>query len=252
MTDKQKKIYEILMTTIKCNERSKKATVIRKNGSIIETTQTYYSGLDADMSDFSVGFYEILYQDILDTKPILNDKKHFFNNDFAGDTMNSFNTIANRVPEAGKAANTRTSAKLWPEYLQDYNKQYHCLANFWLIPMGIGRTSGELSKTGNGRQDYMDRFLIYFKNNVSKYKYKYSGYFEKINSISDLAERNILMGNYVDTNMVIDEFSNREDANAEIIIEKITEKIKNRAIAISESKYADALWEYFKTCGLLG
>jgi hypothetical protein len=103
--------------------------------------QKYYSSADADMSDFAIGFYEIIYKEILKGKPILGQKGSLRNSEFAGDTMNSFNTIANCTPGAGKSSRLRTEKEEWPEYLRVYHSQYHCLANFWILPMDIGRTT---------------------------------------------------------------------------------------------------------------
>ena len=98
------------------------------------------------MSDFTVGFYEIVYKDLLKCMTLLNGKGELYNAQFAGDTMNSFNTIANFTINAGKSMAKRTPLEEWPEYLKDYRIRYHCLANFWILPMDIGRTSRKLNK----------------------------------------------------------------------------------------------------------
>ncbi|MGL5087167.1 MAG: hypothetical protein ACRC68_15880 [Clostridium sp.] len=74
--------------------------------------------------------------------------------------MNSFNTIANITPGAGKSSKTRTPDKNWPEYSRNYFNRYHYLANFWILPMETGRTTkGVLNKAIKPINDYMDRFL---------------------------------------------------------------------------------------------
>lgn len=105
--DKKKQVEEILLMPINVIGYSGMTGVkIKKAGKCIETTQSYYPyknypiGLDPDMSDFAIGFYEILYNDFL-SNPILNGAEALSNNEFASDTMNSFNTIANKVLEAG-------------------------------------------------------------------------------------------------------------------------------------------------------
>lgn len=62
MTEKEKKVYEILLTPIKCCKNVKK---IYMQDNVIYSHQSYIREPDPDMSDFSVGFYEIVYKGIL-------------------------------------------------------------------------------------------------------------------------------------------------------------------------------------------
>ena len=65
------------------------------------------------MSDFAIGFYSILYKGPLNNNPILDKKTNkLVNNNFAGDTMNSFNSIANCIPESGKKVENRGQTSL--------------------------------------------------------------------------------------------------------------------------------------------
>lgn len=138
------KVFDVLITPIICKKnRSKEIEIKRENG-IIFSSQQYYSTADEDMSDFAVEFYEVLYGDTLlkDTKSVLDKKGGFINKELAGDTMNSFNTIANMY----RRQYTRDAGNIMipmDAYLMYYKLQYHCLANFWLIPMWHGRKSSK-------------------------------------------------------------------------------------------------------------
>ena len=221
----------------------------------IETTQTYKRALDCDMSDFACGFYEILYKDILKDKKILNNEQKLNNLMFAGDTMNSFNTIANEVPDAGESKELRTCCDKWPKYLKDYHRDYHCLANFWLIPMKLGRTLEPGSKACKKYQDYMDNFLKGIKLKWEKYYNNYSEYFSKFKDYEDFLEKHFLKDVYVDESGEICGFSPHKDPekvdDAEKVITNMQKMIKKRAEAISKSQYAEELWKYFVSIGIL-
>lgn len=105
---------------------------------------------DPDMCDVAIGFYKILYG-----KSMLNSDNKIGDVDFAGDTMNSFNSIANLVPGAGTSKGARTCMEFWPEWLRHYFFRYHCLANFWAIPFKDGRKS----RKGNN----LDSPIIYMR-----------------------------------------------------------------------------------------
>lgn len=155
--------------------------------------------------------------------------------------MNSFNTIANKTPGAGKSRLQRTQEEQWPQQLIDYKNSYHCLANFWLLPMEIGRTTrGELNKAKSPISDYVDRFL-----NMINEQVKFAGidrpYFHYFKDFQDFADKHFLIGVYVTENLEVIEYSQDEST----FIEKANQKIKGRAKRITESKYVDELWNYF-------
>ena len=135
MTKKQEKVYGILLKPVVSD---KKADRIQKYHRVIISLQVYYGAPDEDMCDFTLGFYKVLYGDnLLKDKELLNERNRIKNNDFAGDTMNSFNTIAKLIN--GSQSNEE-NIPVNPA-LQFYKEQYHCLANFWVIPMQHGRKS---------------------------------------------------------------------------------------------------------------
>lgn len=133
----KEQIRRFLLLPIECEKRRTTCHVV---SGVLHTGQTYYSGLDEDMSNVAVGFYNVLYRHILPQGQVLFGK-HLANPLFAGDTMYTFNTIANMVPEAGSTQTRRTAPDQWPDYLQNFYWQYRCLANFWLIPSDFGRRS---------------------------------------------------------------------------------------------------------------
>lgn len=254
MNDKKRQeVYKVLMMPIQCTSYSNGEPIIKMVNSVIKTTQTYWrnknyqQGLDEDMSDFSIGFYSILYKDLLNGNSVLNEDDNLYNEEFAGDTMNSFNYIANITPGAGKSTKQRTDQKEWPEYLQQYHKEYHCLANFWLLPMEIGRKVNNKWCKGsydNNVEDYMDRFLKLLKDNFPEYKTLYRNYFANINCIEGFTEAHFLFGSYLYGNLDIYEFSNN-NCDGEVIINKVQDRIKLRATMISKSCCAEQLWDYF-------
>lgn len=247
---KQKQVYEILLMPIECDKY--KYNGIYSEGSIIYSGQHYASRFsDADMSDLAVGYYEIVYKNLLGNNPILLTDGNILNPNFAGDTMNSFNTVANRVPGAGKSRDKRKliPKSMWPDYLQEYELNYHCLANFWLLPMKLGRTLEPMSKA-KAAMDYMDRFLKVYDANIKWYEEEYEYYFTKIGGFLDFAKIHFLIGNNVNENMQIEVYSTpiKDGKN---FIRRAQEMMRHRADLISKSEYVDDLWKYFKEIDIL-
>ena len=246
LNEKQKiDVIKVLMTPIKVCGRSSGIPNIYMEKKVIQSTQTYESSFDEDMSDFAVGFYEVLYKSLLDGKKILHQEK-LADVEFAGDTMNSFNTIANRVPEAGKSRKQRTDKEVWPEYLSDFQDHYHCLANFWLLPMEIGRKSNHLYSKIRCK-DYMDRFLNKICKELEEVvdieKYKN---FEKFKTV------HFLEGSYIGTeDGKVLSFSNSSKNTAEEVIKSMNQKIYKRAEMIANSTAGAELFRYFEKYNLI-
>jgi hypothetical protein len=243
--EKQNEVLKILMTPIKVNSRNQGETIIEIKDNIICSTQTYEGPFDEDMSDFAVGFYEILYKSLLKEKKILHQEK-LADVEFAGDTMNSFNTIANRVPEAGKSRKQRTDKEVWPEYLSNFKNHYHCLANFWLLPMEIGRKSNHpYSKIRC--KDYMDRFL----NRISK-DLKEVVDIEKYKDFEKFKTVHFLEGSYIDAeDGKVLSFSNSSKNTPEEVIKSMTKIIYKRAEMIANSPAGAELFKYFEKYNLI-
>lgn len=239
---KTDQIREILLMPICCDKKQDK--ISREDNKIL-SGQKYYLTTDADMSDFAVGFYEIVYKDILNSKPLLEHNGSLWNNEYAGDTMNSFNTVANITPGAGKSRSQRTAKEEWPEYLRNYHSKYHCLANFWILPMEIGRTiKGTLNKAINPIGDYMDRFLKMVHSEIGFDRYSRE-YFRCFKSWDEFTCKHFLINSYLDQELKIDLYSNSNEDRSRNFIKIALDKIEQRAECIAKSEYANELWEYF-------
>ncbi len=146
--------------------------------------QTYKNNADADMSDFSIGFYKVIYKKLLgDDWKIINDKGEIVNDDFMGDTMHSFNSLANIILSNASTC-VRSPIEKWPKELIEYYDNYHCLASFWVIPMKHGRTNAKLSK-----YDSLDYYLTRVKNELIKNE---EGYFGRFKEHSDFLKYHCL------------------------------------------------------------
>lgn len=228
-----------------CGFGQDRKVVIRKEGNLIISTQSYWPQFtdrttgkpyrysfvpDCDMSDFSCGFYEIVYQNIFPNKRIVDSTNgNFIDKNFAGDTM----TTVIKLP--------------------GLKENYHCLANFLLLPMSIGRTSRltsielrKWSKTSHFYpiHDFMDRFLILLKQNYSVYKELYPTYFQMIPTFERFVEIHMLQNSYIDTNGQIKQFS-IEGKDITEMEKLVFEMIKKRERTIANSVYAKEQWTYF-------
>lgn len=147
----------MLLTPIKC-EGSKVLEIDDKDNVILtsDTRYCYHKG-DPDMSDLAIEFYEILYG-----KKMLKDG-HFRCDEFAGDTMNSFRSVANQFFDGSpKRCEKRKKAEEngeLPPWLQEYFEGYHCLANFWAIPKAIGREVGNKGDRYDFAFSYIEKNL---------------------------------------------------------------------------------------------
>ncbi len=243
---KKDDVKRILLTSIEVKKDLDNISLYRCKK--ILSGQKYVRDPDPDMSDFAIQFYEIIYDDLI----ILDADGYLNKNDFAGDTMCSFDTIANRIPGAGKSRATRTDYKVWPPYLQKYYNMYHCLANFWLLPMEVGRNGNKLSKS-RATKDYVDRFIKYYREYLSCYECKYDDYTKKFNYEDDFFEKHFLVGenNFVrliKNEYIVNEFSKESPQE---IIGSMIKLIEGRAEAISNSKYCKQLWEFFNKYKLI-
>lgn len=229
LTPAQKEqVKRILRRPIVCIRWNKKP-FIRDN--IIYSGQTYYSTPDEDMSDFAVGFYNIVYGDIL--KNGMLDKWNLLNKDFAGDTMNSFISIA-------KLANFEKSNCEITEIILDYYNSYHCLANFWVLPFNIGRRSAKLNL-----YDSLDIFLETI-NSEAEYKKTMGKYDSYINAFSynEFLEKHFL-------NTYTPKRIEYKEETVTDLINHANDMMERRAVAIAESDKAEALYKYFSELNLI-
>lgn len=271
MTDeKEQEVRNILLTPIECTTHKQSSEIWIEhdnenheispcNGKFtsarIRSSQKYNSyALDPDMSDLAVGFYEIVYADVLKSLKLLNECGSYNNCIFLGDTMNSFNSIANNVPGAGQSTKQRTPKGDWPEFLQEYHSQYHCLANFWILPMCIGRTGTKLN-----HYDSVDIFLNKLQVKYSVLK-KHADYFEQAKTYDEFCKKHFLKG-YVPlpTDKVLEMYSKKHDKTEKKFIEDAKELIAQaykcmefRADSIiSDETICEELYRFFKERKLL-
>lgn len=237
----KEKIYEILLMPIKCNKQIKKITI--ENG-VIMSPQHYYSGADEDMSDFGIGFYKILYKDILvDSKGEILDKQGYaVNKEFMGDTMYSFNSLANIILK-DESKDVRTAINQWPPELRTYHSKYHCLANCWLIPMRHGRTSAKLSKY-DSLDYYLSKVECEFINDTE-------GYFGKFISWDEFKKTHCI-STYNTVKNPLTMYKKKDVDNSISELNRIQEFWKLRAKEIvDDNERADELYKYFEKLGLV-
>lgn len=225
LSSKQKAVYDILLTQIVSNKASN--AIVMKDGCII-SPQKYVGGEDSDMSDIAVEFYKIIYG----FDEILTAEGSFVDNAFAGDTMHSFNSVANITDGAGNKKAERTDISCWPKYLQDYYHFYHCLANFWIIPMSLGRTGTKLNR-------YDDPYL--FLNNMNA------------DILCDYSSRFCDFANqhYLSSIVNTTKKDMYEKKLSEEIVHTFTENIKKRALEIAQSNACEELYDLFVNSGII-
>lgn len=239
-------VKQILLTPIKCSKRYKYVQMVDGG---IRSPQKYYCTADCDMSDFAVGFYEIIYRDNLlnENKNILAEYGRFKNKELAGDTINSFNSLANVILD--ETNKTRSNQDKWPDYLIEYEKRYHCLANFWVIPMRHGRRSAKL-----GRYDSFDFYLEKLQDEYDEFqkeaivhyprdKKEYNNYFRMINGFNEFLKIHCIE-NHVKAENPQDPYKQKDKEACKKLIEDIYDFMEIRAEAIVKN-YTDLLYQYF-------
>lgn len=252
---KQKQVYDVLVTPIICDKTSNEEKIVRKNG-VIFSSQKYCREADPDMSDLAISFYQILYNEKLIDFDLLDNQGYLKNKEFAGDTMNSFTTIANGVVSNELQFKGRKLNISVDPYLIYYKCQYHCLANFWLIPMRDGRQSSKRNK-----YDSLDLYLEYLKDNweslkkeekVSygrgKYISDYDNYFrnKKLKDFNNFCKIHYVKKSEAD---ILSLYKNHRYVNLmDIAITSIFERAKS--ISTDKEIYS-RLYDYFKMKGIV-
>lgn len=194
--------------------------------------QNYEGSTDEDMSDIAISFYKTIYQvDILKQDGSLKD------NQYAGDTMNSYKQI--------------TSRKLCPdEKKEKWFNAYHCLANFWILPMEVGRKFDNKFSKRRISKDYMDGFLKVLNERFDEFKKHYPIFFKDMENIHDFCKVTQIGNIYMDSN------------NESIKIKTITGLAPKESITVMESlldlradylydEFSQELFKLFSDCGLI-
>ena len=243
-------VRKILLMPVECCKDYKDGSIkINKEDEKIISSQMYYPQYikpdtgkpfrypnwnpDEDVSDFACGFYEIIYKEILSGHTIIDKFGNLSDKQYCGDTM----TSVSKIPQ-----------------LKD---SYHCLANFWILPMNIGHTSSftnenlkKWSKTSDyyKTEDFMDRWLLLLKYQFADFKENFS-YFNNFKNFEEFADIHFLRGSYVDDNYNIVEYSSNYRSK-EDLCDTLLAFRGIRATAIATSDYSDALWKFFNKYNL--
>lgn len=127
--------------------------------------------------------------------------------------------------------------------MKNYYEFYHCLANFWLLPLWIGRSYPNMpqehrwaSKTRRGIDDYMDCFLSFLKNgNYSHFTKQYGQYELKFDTFDTFCSKHFLIGEkcFVRNGEI---FMYSQEGSPEEVILIMIDLIKARAELISKDK----------------
>lgn len=147
-----------IILLIPIRRKGSKVLEIDDKDNVILSSGKRYKTVDPDMSDLAIAFYAILYG-----KKMVDNTGHFCCDDFAGDTMNSYRSVANQFFDGSprrctKRKDAEKNGEV-PPWLQEYFEGYHCLANFWAIPKKIGR--------GSKKGDRFDFAFSYIEKNLN-------------------------------------------------------------------------------------
>lgn len=224
-------IKKFLLMPIECTTEENRIFIYKDK---IFSSQKY-RGLDPDMSDIAIKFYEIIYEDQLKGRSLL-DNNLLADKQFCGDTMNSLYSISCKKYNIDKA---------------EWEKCYHCLANFWMLPMPVGHTSSRmvyeikdqkyrykdllfLSKSNPTIRDDMYRFLASVDENHQKIKELFPDYWD---AFGDGFQNNHYLGTIYSEHpdvMNYDLFSSNMENRAMIIA-------KNKKLKGKLSKLIDSI-----------
>lgn len=246
LNEKKKKVEDILLMPIVSSKSVKGITLaIRQDNKkkFILSGQTYENGTDEDMSDIAIAFYQKIYSqkkenNSCEISKILTVDGKIINPQIAGDTMNSFKQITSRV------SCTDTKKDEWFNF-------YHCLANFWILPMEIGRQYKRGFSKSQVSKDYMDGFLIVLKAKYEDYKKEYPDFFDRMKTFKDFCESQYITPYFKDNNIEeknIIEITGLK--NADDSIEKMKSLVESRARLLAD-ECSDSLYDFFQECGIV-
>ena len=191
MNKKQEELYKILLLPI----MEQKIDSYKIEEKVIYSGTKYGTEFDPDMSNIAIKFYSIIYE--LEEEVLLSESEK----SVKGDTMNASSTYY-KPPS---------------ELTEQWKVDKHCLANFWILPMNIGRTPvRHLSEEQklyckHSRKsrihDYMDVFLEFLSENLDYYFCEYKEYFDAIkvsreNFVNEFSQAHFLKKGYYEINSV--------------------------------------------------
>lgn len=248
LTKKQKRVFDVLVCPIVASKSINDICLYKNHlgKKVILSSQEYGHTPDEDMCDLAIGFYEILY--CYENGKILAQSNQYKSSkewEIAGDTMNSYNFVAQFVGEEKK---------------KEWHETYHCLANFWCVPANTGRGSkkgGGMKSSGGrkpliwtvdsfnkGRKDFVDRYLCEEQSiNVDEYRkhYLYNAYVSDNNEIIEYSKIKEADSSEIECNYVTP------------IIEQMMNSICKRAVSIvKDEEKCNQLFEYFNLLNIIG
>ncbi len=141
--DEIEEVKKFLLMPIECTTEN---SMVFVHGDKIYSSQQY-RGMDPDMSDIAIRFYEIIYMEALKGK-ILLDGSQLKSKQFCGDTMISMFSVKRYGIDKDK-----------------WNNVHRCLANFWILPMPVGHTSPRMSYSINGEVKKYAELIALSKSN---------------------------------------------------------------------------------------
>lgn len=194
--EKQQAIQKILLMPIIASTTyfGKTKRFQSKDGEeFILSSQLYKGNSDEDMCDLAIKYYDKFYG-----RKIIDENGDLLSESFAGDTMID-------------------------TYKSEMN--YHCLANFWLLPVGIGRSCRKYNKS----RTRMDYFLKRIEDSTARFEDYYKDYFE-VFPRKEFAKAHFLCNSFYETigdSNIIVKIDNCKKASSIII---------DRAKIISEYK----------------
>lgn len=256
--EKREQVYDVLLTPIICEKNEKE---IRFRNGVIFSPQDYYGTPDEDMCRFAVDFYDILYKSIIPEGGVLKNA-YLRNKEFAGDTMHSFKSVANLLIKAIYNDKLNMEIPGMP-YLEYYKVHYHCLANFWIIPMRHGRSSPKRIKDGHETYDFSEFYIQDVGKNWKSLKedseityvtrnseQKYENYFNKFDSINSFCNTH-----FINNPRPADEYKSEDYKDEpEELLDLALKSIRERARSIAfdtESDIPNELWDCFNDLGLI-
>ena len=233
-TIKKLAVYDVLLTPIIVEKKSE----YKRIGNIIFSPQKYYGYEDPDMSDLAIEFYKIMYN----KNEIINTSGKIIDINCAGDTINSFNTLANELnPKYNNRWDNNDNLKIHIDPFQTYlRNQVHCLSNFLLIPLYDGRKSKKHNKF-----DSVDKYLNDIKTNWEDICAQNSKYLNNIKDFEDFCKLHHVHYNE-------DNIKKYDEKDYNYLQNKMISFIKNRAEEISDNEdLCEKLYALFNSKNLL-
>ena len=229
--DKEDQVKKILLMPIIASKDIKGITLATRNDtneSFILSGHSYGDTTDEDMSDIAICFYKEIYDiDIM-------NKEKYGDVDFAGDVMNSYKRIAGRI--------TCSSDKK-----EKWKKMYHCLANFWILPMEVGRKGTKGFSKSQVSKDYMDGFLKVLSEKYAEYSERYKEYFAEFGEFTEFCEKHCIKNVYFKDNERVKITGLKK---ADQVINVMESMCIKRANELWKAK-GEELYSLFEQCNLI-